>query len=121
MPTRITFLHLKSRWMTPASCAAPRPDANCWMIGSVAPAMKKDKLVDLYCEKMGVERHVHGEVAVDKTSIKQSIRALKKQRDAALEAKDLKKLAEIRHAIHKQRHLLRRAVREAEIAALRHA
>jgi hypothetical protein len=77
-------------------------------------SMKKEKLVELLCTKLGVERHVHGHAAVDKTAIKQRIRALKKERDAAMAAKDLTKLAELRHAIHKQRHMLRRAVKLAD-------
>ena len=80
-------------------------------------AMKKDKLVDLLAAKLGVEKHAHGEVAVDKTSIKKAIRALKKQRVEAMVAKDAKQLAAIHHAIHKQKHLLRRAVKTAEVAA----
>jgi hypothetical protein len=84
-------------------------------------AMKKDKLVEIYCEKNGIERHAHAELAIDKTSVKQAIRALKKDRDTALAAKDLKRLADVRHAIHKQRHLLRKAVKQAELAAARHA
>jgi len=84
-------------------------------------AMKKDKLVEIYCEKHGIERHAHGDLAVDKTSVKQAIRALKKERDTALAAKDLQKLAQVRHAIHKQRHLLRKAVKQAELEAARHA
>lgn len=80
-------------------------------------AMKKDKLVEMMCQKLGIERRVHGEVAVDKTAIKKQIRALKKQRNAALEVHDKAKLAELRHQIHKQRHLLRRAVKQADIAA----
>jgi len=80
-------------------------------------AMKKDKLVDLLCAKLGVDKHAHAEVRIDKTSVKQAIRDLKKQRDVALEAKDAKKLAEVRHAIHKQRHLLRKAVKQAEVSA----
>jgi cell division protein FtsX len=80
-------------------------------------AMKKDKLVDLLCAKLGVEKHAHGEVAVDKASIKKQIRELKKERDAAMAAKDHKKLATIHHAIHRQKHELRRAVKQAVIAA----
>ena len=79
--------------------------------------MKKDQLVDLLADKLGIEKHVHAEVAIDKTAIKQKIKALKKERDAALEAHDKDKLHEIKHAIHKQKHILRRAVREADIAA----
>ena len=79
--------------------------------------MKKEQLVDLLASKLGVEKHVHADVAIDKTSVKQRIRALKKERDAALATKDKEKLHAIQHAIHKQKHILRRAVREAEIAA----
>jgi hypothetical protein len=82
-------------------------------------AIKKERLVELLCQKLGIDTHVHAQAAVDKTGIKKQIRALKQQRAAALEAHDLAKLAEIRHKIHKQRHLLRRAVKEAELAAVR--
>ncbi len=79
--------------------------------------MKKEQLVDLLAEKLGVEKHAHAEIGVDKTAIKQRIRALKKERDAALAGHDKAKLHAIQHAIHEQKHILRRAVREAEIAA----
>ena len=80
-------------------------------------ALKKEQLVVLLADKLGIDRHVHGTVAIDKTAIKQKIRALKKQRDEAMAAGDTSSLGEIKHAIHKQKHILRRAVREAEIAA----
>lgn len=79
--------------------------------------LKKEQLVDMLADKLGVEKHAHVELAIDKTSIKQKIRALKKERDAAVAARDRAKLHDIQHAIHKQKHILRRAVREAEIAA----
>lgn len=82
-------------------------------------AMKKDKLVEILCTKLGIDRHAHAAAGIDKTAIKQSIRQLKKERDAAFGSKDSKKLTEIHHAIHKQRHLLRRAVKEADAAAAR--
>src|SRR2546426_10659794 len=81
-------------------------------------AMKKDKLVELLCKKVGIDMHAHAAaIGINKTAIKQQIRALKKERDAAMQAHDSAKLAEIRHRVHKQRHLLRRAVKEADIAA----
>ena len=79
--------------------------------------MKKEQLVDLLASKLGIEKHKHAAVAIDKTAVKQKIRALKKQREELAKAGDKHKLAEIRHAIHKQKHILRRAVREAAIAA----
>ena len=81
-------------------------------------AKKKEELVETLAGILGVEKHVHGELAIDKTAIKQKIRALKKERDAAREARERDKLRDVQHAIHKQKHILRRAVREAEIAAL---
>ena len=81
-------------------------------------AMKKDKLIGLLCKKLGIDPHAHAAAAgINKTAIKQQIRALKKERDAAKQAHDMKQLAEIRHRIHRQKHLLRRAVKEADIAA----
>jgi cell division protein FtsX len=80
-------------------------------------AMKKEQLIDILCKKLGIEQHAHAAAAIDKTAIKQEIRTLKKAREAAMLAHDATKLSEIRHRIHKQRHLLRRAVKEAEIAA----
>ena len=83
-------------------------------------AMKKEQLVPLLCRQLGIDMHVHATAAINKTEIKQKIRVLKKERDAAAKAHDLAKLAEIRHRIHKQRHHLRRAVKEADIAAAHH-
>jgi hypothetical protein len=80
-------------------------------------AMKKDRLVGLLCGKLGIDPHAHAATGIDKASIKQRIRALKKERDAALQAKDAGKLATVHHALHKQRHLLRRAVKVADAAA----
>jgi len=79
--------------------------------------IKKEKLVEILCDKLRIDRHVHAAAAVNKTAIKQQIHALKKERDEARKVHDHAKLAEIRHRIHKQRHLLRRAVKEADIAA----
>ena len=80
-------------------------------------AKKKDELVDLYCAKLGIQKIVHGAATIDKTALKQAIRSLKKQRDAAMVAKDTAVLAEIHHQIHAERHKLRRAVKMADRAA----
>lgn len=80
-------------------------------------AIKKNALVELLSKKLGVSAHTHAEAQVNKTAVKQQIRALKKERDAAMLAHDMAKLAELRHRIHKQKHLLRRAVKTADIAA----
>lgn len=80
--------------------------------------LKKEQLVELLATKLGIDKHVHAAVGIDKTSIKQKIRALKKEREELQKAGgNAEKLRALRHAIHKQKHILRRAVREAEIAA----
>jgi hypothetical protein len=80
-------------------------------------ALKKDKLVALLCDKLGIDMHAHAAAAIDKTAIKKAIRALKKERDAATVAKDLKHATEIRHKIHREKHRLRRAIQLADLAA----
>jgi len=80
-------------------------------------ALKKDKLVALLCQKRGIDMHAHAAAAIDKTSIKQVIRALKKEREAATAAGDSKRATEIRHKIHHEKHKLRRAVKLADMAA----
>ena len=82
-------------------------------------AMKKDALVELLSKRLGVTAHTHAEATVNKTAIKQQIRAFKKERDTAMLAHDKAKLAELRHRIHRQKHLLRRAIKEADMAAAR--
>src|SRR5262245_28953999 len=51
-------------------------------------AMKKDRLVVVLCDKLGIDRHAHAAAGIDKTAIKKQIRSLKKERDAALASKD---------------------------------
>jgi len=80
-------------------------------------AMKKDELVKHMCDKLGIQRVVHGTVQVNKTPIKQAIRALKKERAEALASHDHARLAELRHKIHANKHKLRRAVKQADRAA----
>lgn len=87
------------------------------MIGLTA--MKKDELVKHMCDKLGVKRVVHGTLQVDKAPIKLAIRALKKEREAALAAHDRTKLSELRRQIHANKHKLRRAVKQADRAAAR--
>ena len=83
-------------------------------------ALKKDKLVDLLCQKLGIDQHAHAKAAIDKTAIKQAIRALKKERDAASLAKDKVRATELRHKIHHEKHRLRRAIQVADQAAAKH-
>jgi len=70
--------------------------------------MHKEKLLPLLCHALGVEAHVHHEIkGVNKTKVKQEIRALKVERTAALETHDPAKLHEVREKIHHLKRLLR--------------
>ena len=72
--------------------------------------MHKEQLVPALCHALGIEDHAHHEVlGLNKTKIKQQIRALKKERDAALEAKDKQKLRNVRRDIHHLKLKLRKA------------
>ena len=72
--------------------------------------MHKEVLVPALCHALGIEDHAHHEVVgVANTKIKQQIRELKKERDAALEAKDKDKLKKTRREIHHLKNKLRRA------------
>ena len=72
--------------------------------------LNKDHLLEAICKALGLEMHEHDEVVgFDKTSIKKKIRALKKERDKALESKDHKKLLKVRKEIKELKTELRRA------------
>ena len=63
--------------------------------------MHKDHLVPALCQALGIESHVHHEVVgIDKTEVKNKIRELKVQRNAAVAAHDHKQLKVIRRRIH---------------------
>jgi DNA-binding IclR family transcriptional regulator len=73
--------------------------------------LNKEHLIELLCKVLNIDMHVHHEVVgIDKSAIKKRIKELKVQRDAALEAKDHKKLKEIRRKIHRQNRKIRRAM-----------
>lgn len=72
--------------------------------------MHKDELVRGLCDALGIEAHEHHKVVgVNKTRIKQRIRALKKQRDAALAAHDSDELKRIRRQIHRLKRRIKKA------------
>ena len=72
--------------------------------------MHKEPLLKALCEVLGIEAHVHHEVVgIDKTAIKRRIRALKVERDAAIQARDKKKLKEVRREIHRLKHRIHKA------------
>ena len=73
--------------------------------------MHKEKLLPALCVALGIETHVHHEVrGVNKGKLKMQIRALKKDREAALQAHDSAKLKEVRMKIKNLKRTLRKAI-----------
>ena len=71
--------------------------------------LNKDHLLDALCKALGLDVHEHRDVkGIDKGAIKAEIRGLKKERDAALEARDHAKLKLVRREIHGLKHTIRR-------------
>ena len=63
--------------------------------------LNKDHLIVAICKALDIPMHEHHDVVgVDKASIKAKMRALKGERDAAIEAGDHKKLKAVRRQIH---------------------
>jgi len=72
--------------------------------------MNKDHLLEAICKALNIDMHEHHEVkGVDKKTIKQEIKKLKKKRDKVLKAHDHKKLKEVRQKIKKLKKTLRKA------------
>jgi len=71
--------------------------------------MKKDELVELLAEKLGIERPHKVVTGLDKTAIKARLRDLKAKRQAALEAGDKVDLHRRRRQIHRLKRKLRKA------------
>jgi hypothetical protein len=72
--------------------------------------LNKEQLLPAMCEALGIETLVHHEVVgIDKAKFKASIRELKVERDAALEAHDHKQLKIVRRKIHRLKRKIRRA------------
>ena len=71
--------------------------------------LNKDHLLQAVCKALGLDVHEHNDVkGIDKSAIKAEIRGLKKERDAALEARDHAKLKLVRRQIHGLKHTIRR-------------
>ncbi|MCA9733340.1 hypothetical protein KC799_14475 [candidate division KSB1 bacterium] len=72
--------------------------------------LNKDHLLKALCTALDIEMHAHHEVVgLDKTQIKQRIRQLKLDRNAAAEAKDSEKMVAARKEIRKLKRTLRKA------------
>ena len=74
--------------------------------------LNKDHLLVAICKALGLDAHVHhAVVGLDKAAIKARIRALKKERAAALGAHDHAKLSAVRRRIHR----LKRDIHKATV------
>jgi DNA-binding IclR family transcriptional regulator len=72
--------------------------------------MNKDHLLPALCQALGIDMHVHHEVVgLDKAGLKARMRALKADRDNAIETGDHERLK----ALRRQRHRLNRRIRAA--------
>lgn len=73
--------------------------------------MNKDHLLPALCKALGIDTHVHHHVeGIDKAALKAKMRELKKQRDAALEARDYEMLKSVRRQHHRVNRQIRRHV-----------
>jgi hypothetical protein len=76
-----------------------------------ASGLHKPQLIDLLCEKLSIHKPHKVALLAEKTTIKARVHALKKERDAAIEGKDAKKLHRIRRKLHRVRRELHKASR----------
>ena len=73
-----------------------------------ASQMNKEHLLPALCKALGIDTHAHHEVrGIDKTAIKAQIRALKAERDRALDTHDHLRLKAIRRQMHHLNHQIR--------------
>jgi hypothetical protein len=73
--------------------------------------MTKEHLVKALCTALGIDTFEHHEVkGIDKTNIKSEIKALKKQRDQAIDSHNAKELQAVRKKIKKLKKSLRKAM-----------
>jgi protein-arginine kinase activator protein McsA len=80
-------------------------------------AMRKEELIELLCEKLGIQPERKTAAPADKGALKKRIREYKVKRNEALAQKDYKEAALYRRRIHSYKRRLRRAIKEA----VRHA
>ena len=73
-----------------------------------ASQMHKEHLLPVLCQVLGIDTHGHRQVVgIDKGALKAKMRALRKQREAALEARDVEQLKNVRRQIHHLNHRIR--------------
>ena len=76
-------------------------------------AWKKEQLVNYLAEKLGIDRHAHGALGIDKVAVKKQLHALKADRDQALGAHDSKLLKQIRRKMHRLKRQINKAIEHA--------
>jgi hypothetical protein len=71
--------------------------------------MNKEHLVPAICQALGIDTHAHHHVVdgFDKNAIKARIRALKAERDRAVETHDHERLHALRRELHTLNHRVR--------------
>src|SRR3954468_2135275 len=70
--------------------------------------MNKDHLLPALCRALGIDTHEHHQVhGIDKTTVKSQIRALRSERDRALDSHDHEKLKSVRRQMHHLNHKIR--------------
>ena len=73
-----------------------------------ASQMNKEHLLPALCKALGIDTHAHHEVhGIDKAAIKAQMRALKSDRDRALDIHDHARLKAIRRQMHHLNHQIR--------------
>lgn len=72
-----------------------------------AMQMNKEHLLPILCRTLGIQTHHHVVTGIDKPALKAKMRALKKERDAALEAQDHETLKNVRRQLHRLNHQIR--------------
>ncbi len=71
--------------------------------------MNKEHLLPAICTALGIDMHEHHHtvVGVDKAGLKAKMRALKQQRDEAIDEHDSERLRIIRRQLHRLNHEIR--------------
>ena len=71
--------------------------------------LNKEHLIPAICKALGIDTHAHHHVVegFDKSALKARMRALKAERDKALEAKDHDRLHAVRDQLHSLNHRIR--------------
>jgi hypothetical protein len=71
--------------------------------------MNKEHLIVALAKTLGIQHEHHDVIGIDKASMKQRIRQLKTQREAALEAHDHAQLKVVRRSIHRLKRRIHKA------------